>query len=59
MPRIAHTIEQLEDEIGLPIVLLTAIDSTTRQTMVFRLRDLPVTGIAAVLQWLNDRLSTP
>lgn len=53
---VRQTIEQLEDEIGLPIVLLTAWDSTTKTFVQFRLRDLPLTGIAAIVSWINDRL---
>jgi hypothetical protein len=59
MPTTIETIDQLEDELGLPIVLMTALDRTTNTVMVFRLRDLPATGIAAILQWLNARRSTP
>ena len=59
MPLSQRTIEALEDELGLPIVLLTAYDNTTQKYVTLRLRDLPVTAIAAVVKWLNDRLSTP
>jgi hypothetical protein len=59
VPRIAKTIEELEDAHGIPIVLLTAWDATTRTYMIFRLRDLPLGAIVQIVQWLNDRLSTP
>ncbi len=59
MPIVRRTIEELEDSLGLPIVLLTSIDLTTQRPVQFRLRDLPLSGIVVVVQWLNDRLSTP
>ncbi len=59
MPIVRRTIEELEDSLGLPIVLLTSIDLTTQRAVQFRLRDLPLSGIVVVVQWLNDRLSTP
>lgn len=56
MGLIRQTIEQLEDQMGLPIVLLVYIDPVTKAHTEFRLRDLPLTGIAAIVNWLNDRL---
>ena len=58
MPTVAETIDQLEDELGLPIILLTAIDKKTGVSVSLRLRDLPIGGIATVVAWLNARLST-
>jgi hypothetical protein len=57
MPKFQDTIDQLEDKLGLPIVLLSAIDASTGQQVEFRLRDLPLTGIVAVVAWLNARQS--
>jgi len=59
MPTVRETIEQLEDQLGFPIILLTAIDKTTGKPVDLRLRDLPIGGTLFVIQWLNDRLSTP
>jgi hypothetical protein len=56
MARAAWTIEQHEDAIGVPIILMTAWDATTRQYVQLRLRDLPLAGIVAVLAWMNARL---
>ncbi len=58
MPRIADTIEQLEDKLGLPIVLLVARDAATGTYQEFRLRDLPLAAIVVVVAWLNARQST-
>lgn len=59
MPISRLTIDQLEDSLGLPIVIYTALDATTKQYVTLRLRDLPLGAIAVVVQWLNDRLATP
>ena len=59
MPTVHETIEQLEDEIGLPIVLLTAWDTTTQKSMSLLLRDLPLAARVFIVQWLSDRLSGP
>lgn len=56
MGLIKQTIDQLEDELGLPIVLLTAWDPTTQKHVRLLLRDLPPVAIAVVVAWLNDRL---
>lgn len=53
------TLEQFEDRNGLPIVLLVAFDQSTQTYMSFRVRDLPLTGVVAIVKWLNDRLTTP
>jgi hypothetical protein len=59
MPRVLLTLLQHEDAIGLPIIILEAMDRTTGKPMQLMARDLPVTAIAVILGWLNDRLSTP
>lgn len=60
MPKQNLTLAQIEDAVGLPIVILAALDADTDQQMQLRLRDLPATAIAVALRWLNDRLpSTP
>jgi len=51
-----HTIEELEDALGLPIILLSARDATTKKEMVFRLRDLPLPAMLIVIAWINARL---
>jgi hypothetical protein len=58
MARVTRTLEQHEDAMGA-ILLLTAIDTTTRLPVAFRLRDLPPAAIAVVIAWLNDRISSP
>jgi hypothetical protein len=58
MPRFNLTLAQHEDALGLPIILLIAIDRTTGKPMQLTVRDLPLTAIAQIVQWLNDRLST-
>lgn len=58
MAQIRKTIAQLEDDLGVPIVLLVAFDQTTQTEMVLRLRDLPADAILMVVAWLNARLST-
>jgi hypothetical protein len=55
VPRV-RTIEELEDELGLPIVLLSGIRFSDKQAVVFRLRDLPPSGILAVVAWLNQNV---
>lgn len=50
------TIEEHEDRLGFPIVLLTHYDPKTGQTDVLRLRDLPLGAILVVIAWLNARL---
>jgi hypothetical protein len=59
MPKVAQTLEQLEDAHGIPIVLLSARDATTGKYLELRVRDLPLVAIVVIVQWLNDRLSTP
>lgn len=59
MPTIRQTLEQLEDSLGLPIVLLEAIDATTGQHMILRVRDLSPACIVQIVAWLNARQSTP
>jgi hypothetical protein len=59
MPQVQETIAQLEDQIGVPIVILTAWDRTTKTYMVLTVRDLGVLAVAQVVAWLNARLSTP
>ena len=58
MPLSNLTLEQFEDAHGIPIVLLVAFDQSTKTYVSFRVRDLPLTGIAVIVKWLNDRLST-
>lgn len=58
MAQIRKTIAQLEDDLGVPIVLLVAFDQTTQTEMVLRVRDLPADAIVFVVAWLNARLST-
>lgn len=50
------TIQQFEDRMGIPIVLLSGWNANTNQFEQFRLRDLPATGILAVITWLNSLL---
>lgn len=59
MPQVQETIAQLEDQVGVPIVVLTAWDRTTKTYMVLTVRDLGVLAVAQVVAWLNARLSTP
>jgi hypothetical protein len=59
MPKLAQTIEQLEDSMGLPIIVFTAFDETTKTYMSLRLRDLGVIAVANAVAWLNARSSTP
>jgi hypothetical protein len=53
-----RTIEQFEDELGLPIVLLTGVNPVTKLPEVLTVRDLPVTGVLVVLRWLNQHRPT-
>lgn len=48
------TLDQWEDRLGLPIVLLQLYDPTLKQWFQLRVRDLPLTGIAYILQFINQ-----
>ncbi len=47
------TLDQWEDHLGLPIVLLSGWNPATQQFDQLRVRDLPATAIAVILRWLN------
>jgi hypothetical protein len=53
---IRQTIEQLEDELGLPIVLLTSQDPVTHAPVSLKLRDLPPIAIVFIVNWINDHI---
>ena len=55
----ASSVAQLEDSLGIPIVLLVAKDATTGAEIALRVRDLGPACIIQIVQWLNARLSTP
>jgi hypothetical protein len=50
------TIAQIEDAIGKPIVLLTAVRRSTGKVIQITFDDLPPVAQAAVLAWLNANL---
>lgn len=59
MPKVTLTLQQIEDAIGLPVVVMVAMDATTGQPMQLLLSDLGAIAIANAVVWLNARLSTP
>jgi 2-methylisocitrate lyase-like PEP mutase family enzyme len=59
MPKVQLTIDQLQDAVGIPVIVLIAMDQTTQTVMTLRLADLGVAAVAAAVAWMNARLSTP
>jgi len=51
MPNI--TIDQWEDETGIPIVILSMRQPLSKQIVQLRVRDLPLVAIAFIVQWVN------
>lgn len=50
------TLQQLEDILGVPIVLFSAYDPRVKKMVEVTIESLPPTAQAAVIQFINNHL---
>jgi hypothetical protein len=47
------TIDQWEDETGIPIVIFSMRQPISKQFVQLRVRDLPLAAIVFIINWVN------